>query len=341
MAVLIQGGVMARRVLVTGGAGFIGSSLVRALLDRGDQVAIIDNFATGRRQNLVGLTDRADPPVLVEGSILDGSALDQAMSGCEVVFHQAAVPSVPRSIQNPVECHEANATGTLRVLEAARRNGVRRVVYAGSSSAYGELPTLPKVETLPTLPISPYAAAKLLGEHYCRAWARCFGLETVVLRYFNVFGPRQDPLSEYAAVIPRFVTAALAGDAPVINGDGTQSRDFCYIDNVIEANLKAAEAPNVSGAVFNVACGQATSLLAVLAQLSSLTGKAIVPRHVPARAGDVKHSLADIGAARSKLGYAAAVPFSEGLRRTVEWHRGSANGSLTDHALALPPSPAR
>jgi nucleoside-diphosphate-sugar epimerase len=307
---------MARIVLVTGGAGFIGSSLARALLQRGDRVRILDDFSSGRRENLQDLADNIE---LHEGSVLDEAALRRAASGSEVIFHQAALPSVPRSLQAPLPSHEANATGTLRVLEAARALGVGRVVYAGSSSAYGDTPVLPKVETMPPLPLSPYAVSKLTGELYCQMYARTFGVETVVLRYFNVFGPRQDPDSQYAAVIPRFVTAALTGGSPVIFGDGTQSRDFCFIDNVVEANLRAAEttASQVSGQVFNIACGAATDLNTVVRLISELTGKPLNARHEPARRGDVKHSLADIEAARRQLGYQPRVQFADGLARTV------------------------
>jgi UDP-glucose 4-epimerase len=310
--------------LVTGGAGFIGSSLVRALLARGDTVRVIDNFFSGRRENLADVAARVD---LVEGDILDPAALAKAVQGVEVVFHQAAIPSVPRSLAQPVASHEANATGTLRVLEAARHAGVRRVVYAASSSAYGETPTLPKIETMAPAPLSPYAAAKLAGEQYCQVYARAFGLETVCLRYFNVFGPRQDPASEYAAVIPRFITGALAGKSLTIYGDGTQSRDFCFIDNTVEANLRAAAAAgaSVSGRVFNVACGAATSLNQVVDLISGMVGRRLEVKREPARVGDVKHSLADIGEARQRLGYEGAIAFAEGLRRTFDWYRGAAS----------------
>jgi nucleoside-diphosphate-sugar epimerase len=307
---------MARTVLVTGGAGFIGSSLARALLQRGDHVRILDDFSSGRRENLQDLAGNIE---IFEGSVLDESVLRRAAGGCELILHQAAVPSVPRSLQSPLASHEANATGTLRVLEAARATGIRRVIYAGSSSAYGDTPVLPKVETMAPLPLSPYAVAKLTGELYCQMYARTFDLETVVLRYFNVFGPRQDPNSQYAAVIPRFVTAALTGTNPVIFGDGTQSRDFCFIENVVDANLRAAEAPaaQVTGQVFNIACGAATDLNTVVQLIGQLTGKPLQARHEPGRKGDVKHSLADIGAARARLGYQPRVQFAEGLARTV------------------------
>jgi len=309
---------MARTFLITGGAGFIGSSIARALLSRGDKVRILDNLSSGKRSNLADMEGRIE---FIEASLLDSNALLAAMAGVDTVYHEAAIPSVPRSVAEPVPSHEANATGTLRVLEAARSAKVRRVVYAGSSSAYGETPTLPKVETMPCSVLSPYAASKLAGEQYCQVWSKCYGLETVVLRYFNVFGPRQDPQSQYAAVVPKFVTAALRGESPVIYGDGSQSRDFCFIDNVIEANLKAADAPGVSGEVFNVACGEATTLLEVVAAVGKQLGKSLVARHEPPRAGDIKHSLADIEKAKKLLGYTASVSFAEGLKRTIEWYR--------------------
>ena len=288
-------------------------------MDQGDSVRILDNFLSGKRENLADMADRVE---LLEGDILDDDALTKAMRGVEVVFHQAAIPSVPRSMAAPIASHDTNATGTLRVLEKARQSGVRRVVYAASSSAYGDAPTMPKVETMRPLPLSPYAAAKLAGEQYCQAYARAYGLETVCLRYFNVFGPRQDPFSEYAAVIPRFITWGMAGKTLTIHGDGTQSRDFCFIDNTVEANLKAATAPagDVSGRVFNVACGAATSLNDVVVQIGEILGRRLDVHHGPSRAGDVKHSLADISLARQHLGYSAAISFAEGLRRTARWY---------------------
>jgi len=309
---------MGRTVLVTGGAGFIGSHLVNALAARGDSVRVLDDFSYGKRANLVAA---GGTPEVIEASILDAGALDRAFAGVEVVFHEAAIPSVPRSLAAPVASHEANATGTLMVLEAARRQRVRRVVYAGSSSAYGETPTLPKVETISPSPLSPYAVSKLCGEHYCQVYDRALGVETVVLRYFNVFGPRQDPASQYAAVIPRFVTAALAGRPTVIFGDGTQSRDFCYVDNVVQANLLAAEVAGARGQVMNIACGQAVDLNRVIALIGEAVGTEVEARHENARVGDIKHSLADIGRAQRVLGYRVDVPFEEGLRRTVEFFR--------------------
>jgi len=311
---------MSHSCLVTGGAGFIGSSIVRALLARGDRVRVIDNFFSGKRENL---TEVAGDIELIEGDVRVEADLQRALAGVELVFHEAAIPSVPRSLVDPIASHEANATATLKLLHAAKAAGARRVVYAASSSAYGDTPTLPKIETMRPAPLSPYAVSKLAGEHYCQVFAGAYGLETVCLRYFNVFGPRQDPKSEYAAVIPRFVTAGLTGKGVTIYGDGTQSRDFCFIENTVEANLAAGSAPaaDVSGRVFNVACGAATTLNDVVKQLGELLGKKIEITYSPGRVGDVKHSLADITEARTRLGYKAAVSFAEGLKRSVAWYR--------------------
>ena len=310
---------MPTSTLVTGGAGFIGSAIARALLARGDKVRVLDNFFSGKRENLA---DVARDVELIEGDVRDGAAVARACAGVEVVFHEAAIPSVPRSLADPLASNDANITGTLNLLHEAKRAGVRRVVYAASSSAYGDTPTLPKIETMTPAPLSPYAVSKLAGEHYCAVFAGAYGLETVSLRYFNVFGARQDPKSEYAAVIPRFVTAGLVGKGVTIFGDGTQSRDFCYIDNTVEANLAAASAPaaGASGRVFNVACGAATSLNDVVKMIGEALGKSIPVTYAQARVGDVKHSLADIAAARSALGYKAAVSFQEGLRRSIAWY---------------------
>lgn len=304
------------RVLVTGGAGFIGSNLARALLDRGDEVAVLDNFATGRKENL----EEIDVS-LFEGSVEDPEVVRAAMEGAEVVFHQAALPSVKRSVDDPITTHRVNATGSLNVLIAAKDLGVRRVVYASSSSAYGNTPVLPKQEDMPPAPLSPYAVAKLTGEQYCQAFTTVYGLETVALRYFNVFGPRQDPDSAYAAVIPLFISALREGRSPVINGDGEQTRDFTYIDNVVSANLLAAAGDQrSSGRVMNVACGNRVSLNQLLAILSDLLGATeVAPIHVETRIGDVRDSLADIEAARNLIGYAPLVDLTEGLRRTIDW----------------------
>jgi len=304
--------------LVTGGGGFIGSNLSKALVDRGETVRILDNFATGRESNLAAIRDRVD---LIRGDIRDAATVARAVEGVDYILHQAALPSVPRSVEQPLECNDVNVNGTLVVLQAARQAKVKRVVFAASSSAYGETPTLPKVETMAPDPLSPYAVSKLAGEAYLRAFYLCYGLETVALRYFNVFGPNQDPQSQYAAVIPRFVTAALEGRAATVFGDGQQSRDFCHIENAIQANLLACTAPGAPGKVFNVACGVRTTLLEVLDKVAKIVGKKIAPIHEPSRAGDVKHSLADIDSARKILGYTAPVSFEDGLARTVEWYR--------------------
>jgi UDP-glucose 4-epimerase len=311
---------MAHTVLVTGGAGFIGSHLVHALAARGDTVRVIDDFSSGKRANLMD-TPGSGTVEIIDGSILEQATLERALTGVHTVFHQAAIPSVPRSLSAPLPSHHANATGTLMVLEAARRLGAKRLIFAGSSSAYGETPTLPKVETMSPAPLSPYAVSKLCGEHYCQVYDRALGLETVVLRYFNVFGPRQDPGSQYAAVIPRFITAALEGRSPAVFGDGTQSRDFCHVDNVVSANLLASEAEGARGQMFNIACGQATDLNRVIALVGQALGRTVEPRHESARTGDVKHSLADISLAERVLGYRVLVPFEDGLLRTIDWFR--------------------
>jgi UDP-glucose 4-epimerase len=302
------------RVLVTGGGGFIGSHLVERLLERGEEVRVLDSFATGRRENLHHLPDVE----IVEGDIQSFERAHNAVRGCDAVLHQAALPSVPRSIQDPLTTNAVNATGTLNVLLAARDAGVRKVVYASSSSVYGSNDQLPKREDQPVAPISPYAVSKLAGEGFCRAFTSIYGLDCVSLRYFNVFGPRQDPSSQYAAVIPRFVAAALDGTRPVVFGDGDQSRDFTYIDNVVDANLLALESDAGAGEVFNAACGERVSLNEVLAMLGELSGAALDPDHQPGRPGEVRHSHADIGRARETLGYHPAISFVEGLRRTFE-----------------------
>jgi len=302
--------------LVTGGAGFIGSNIVRELVRRGSRPRVLDNFATGRRENLAGLAGAIE---LIEGDVTCPDAARRATQGVDFVLHQAALPSVPRSVADPLASHHANATGTLVLLAAAAENRVKRVVYAGSSSAYGDAPTLPKHEAMPPRPLSPYAAGKLAGEHYCKAFTACFGLETVALRYFNVFGPRQNPASQYAAVIPRFIACLLDGEQPVIYGDGEQSRDFTYVSNVVEANLLACEAEGASGQVFNIACGQRASLNTLLATLADILRTDANPRFEPARPGDVKHSQADISRAHEVLGYRPRVSLKEGLRGAVSW----------------------
>ena len=250
-------------------------------------------------------------------------ALREAMAGVDYVLHQAALPSVSRSVQDPVASFEANVVGSMRVLEAAREAKVKRVVYAASSSAYGETETLPKVEDMPTAPISPYGMFKLFGEHLCQVWTRVYGLECVALRYFNVFGPRQRPDSDYAAVIPKFITKMSQGEAPLIHGDGTQSRDFCFVENVVQANLKAMVAPKAPGNVYNIACGQRTTLLDLVASLNRILGTALVPKLGPPRSGDIQHSLADVSRARQDLDYTQPVPFEEGLRKAVTWYLDS------------------
>jgi len=306
-------------VLVTGGAGFIGSHLTERLLNEGARVRLVDNFSAGARDNLPFAAAAGDRLDVVEGDIRDLPLLERLTRGVDVVFHQAAMRSVPRSIEDPLGAHENNVTGTLHVLEASRRAGVRRVVYASSSSVYGDRPDLPKRESQPPAPISPYAASKTAGEYYASVWSRLYGVETVGLRYFNVFGPRQDPASEYAAVIPRFILWALRGQPLVVHGDGTQSRDFTYVDNVVDANLAAARQPGLAGEVFNVGCGERISLLAVVERLEQLLGRPVTRRHTPPRTGDVPHTLADITKGERLMTYVPRVAFDEGLRRTFEY----------------------
>jgi UDP-glucose 4-epimerase len=306
--------------LVTGGAGFIGSHIVTALVERGEQVRVLDDLSTGSLRNLIHVQGAVE---FIEGDASDADVAAAAVDGVEVVFHQAALPSVSRSIEEPLDTHQQCVTSTVSLLDAARRANVRRFVYAASSSAYGNAEEVSKSENLSASPISPYAAAKLAGEYYCRAFAASFGLETVCLRYFNVFGPRQDPTSPYSAVIPLFTTALLNGRQPTIFGDGTQSRDFTYVGNVVHGNLLAAQAPadNVAGRVFNVAMGQSITLLELLRLLNDQLGTNVEPRFEPARTGDVLHSLADISAAERYLGYRPQVSSHEGLRRTVDFYR--------------------
>jgi nucleoside-diphosphate-sugar epimerase len=304
--------------LVTGGAGFIGSNIVRKLLEEGEKVRVLDDFSTGRRENLEGLSGIE----VIEGSLTEPGLADGALVEIDYVLHQAAIPSVPRSIADPLKSNEANLTGTLMLLDAAKRAGVKRLVFAASSSAYGDTEVLPKVEDMPAKPLSPYAVNKYTGELYAKVYADIYGLETVCLRYFNIFGPYQDPASEYAAVIPKFILKMLAGEAPVIYGDGEQSRDFTYIDNAVEANLLACKSEKVGrGEVINVACGERYSLNELVAALNEILGTKIEPLYDEARPGDVKHSLAAIERARELLGYEVKVDFHEGLKRTVEWFR--------------------
>ncbi len=301
------------RVLVTGGAGFIGSHLVEALLARGRRVRVLDDLSSGRREFL---PDHPDLEPLV-GDLRDPDTLRRAVAGVEGVFHQGALRSVPRSVEDPFSYHDVNATGTMRLLLAAREARVRRVVFASSSSVYGDQSLLPLHEELRPQPISPYGASKLIGEHYCANFSRHYGLETVALRYFNVFGPRQDPASQYAAVVARFILAAQRGEALEIHGDGKQTRDFTYVSNVVEANLAAATAPGVAGQVFNIACGERLSVLDIVRALEEVLGRRLPVRHTPPRPGDVRDTLADTSRARERLGYRPSVSFTEGLRRTV------------------------
>lgn len=309
--------------LVTGGAGFIGSHIVEGLLRRGHQVRVLDNFATGAKYNLDAVQQqlRAEgmPGALelIEGSILDTETLAAAIAGLDYVFHQAALPSVAFSLQDPLLSNRVNVEGTLCVLIAARDARVKRVIYAGSSSAYGDSPELPKREDHPTNPLSPYAVAKLTGEHYCRLFTQLYGLETVTLRYFNVFGPRQNPNSQYAAVIPKFITALLHGEPLPVFGDGEQSRDFTHVENVVQGNLLAMTAPDVAGQVLNLANGSRTSLRQLIAYLEELTGQRAQVEFLPERPGDVRHSQADVTRAVQLLGFAPQVDVKEGLRRTL------------------------
>ncbi|MGI8587075.1 MAG: SDR family oxidoreductase [Chloroflexia bacterium] len=309
-----------RNYLITGGAGFIGSNLVEALLRSGKAVRVLDNLETGYMANLERFNGEIE---FIEADLRDADAVRRAVAGMDVVLHQAALVSVPRSVADPLNANEVNVTGTLNVLLAARDAGVSRVVIASSSSVYGDSPTLPKVETMVVEPISPYGVSKLAAERYCTAFTAVYGLPTVALRYFNVFGPRQDPQSAYAAVIPRFLTAMLHGNAPTIYGDGRQSRDFTYIDNVVEANLLAAEAPAEVSGYFNVACGDRISLLELVAHLNAILGTDLAPVYEAPRAGDVRDSQADITKIGDALGYTPVVPFGEGLARTVEYFKGS------------------
>ncbi len=307
--------------LVTGGAGFIGSNIVEALLERGDTVRVIDNFATGKRENIELFEGRID---FIEGDLRDSDACRRACADIDYVLHQGAFPSVPRSIDDPLMTSEVNVMGTITLLDAAARARVRRVVYAASSSAYGDQAKESKDESLLPAPLSPYAAAKLAGEYFCQAFTTSLGLETVCLRYFNVFGPRQDPTSEYSAVIPLFVTAVLEGRSPTIYGDGGQTRDFTFVANNVRANILAATTDRpVSGRVLNIAAGASISLLDLLAAINKALGTSVEPTFAPARKGDVRHSLADISLARNLLGYDVAVNFQEGISRTIAWYQAN------------------
>ena len=307
--------------LVTGGAGFVGSHIASALARNGARVRVLDDLSTGHRENIDEIGGDVD---FIQGSVADEELLKKALEDVELVFHEAAIPSVPRSVEAPRQTHIASVDGTFSLLVAARERGVRRVVYAASSSAYGDQPTLPKSEEMRPDPLSPYAVAKLVGEYYCRAFTRVYGLETVSLRYFNVFGPRQDPGSQYSGVVSRFISSLLSNERPVIYGDGEQSRDFTYIDNVVFANMNAASAKEASGKVINVANGQRITLNQLLAELKDLTGKQdVTAEYLEPRIGDVRHSLADITMARELLTYESKVDLREGLQRTIDWWKTS------------------
>jgi UDP-glucose 4-epimerase len=309
--------------VVTGGAGFIGSHLVERLLRDGARVRVLDNFSEGTRANLAFPRELRRRLEVVRGDVTDLDTVRRAIRGARYVYHQAAMRSVPRSVKDPLGANENNVTGTLHVLEAARRAKVARVVYASSSSVYGDAPELPKREDQTPSPISPYAVSKYADELYANMWTKLYGVETVGLRYFNVYGPRQDPRSEYAAVIPRFIVWGLKGTSLEVHGDGEQSRDFTYIDNVVDANLAAATAPKAPGEAFNVGCGSRISLNDIITMLEKILGRSLKRKHTPSRAGDVRHTLADISKAKRLLGLEPRVDFEEGFRRTVDYFRGS------------------
>ena len=306
--------------LVTGGAGFIGSHIVDALVKGGKKVRVIDNLSTGSAANLEHLINDIE---FIEGDIRDTNLLDKAMKGVDFCFHEAALPSVARSVEDPITVNQVNIDGTLNLLFAAKKNKVKRFIYASSSSAYGDSPSLPKKEDMKPHPLSPYAVSKLTGEYYCGVFYSVYGLETLCLRYFNVFGPRQDPNSQYAAVIPKFITCFLRNTSPQIYGDGTQSRDFTYIDNVVYANMLAAEAKSTSGQILNVACGRRTSLNDLVELLKNLLSSKVSPDYAEPRSGDIKHSLADISEARHMLGYSPKTSFEQGIKKTIEWHKNN------------------
>ena len=310
------------RYLVTGGAGFIGCNLVRYILAKGHDVVVVDNFATGKRQNMADFIDRIE---FIEGDIRDREVMDRAVAGCSAIFHEAALGSVPRSVEDPATSHDVNVNGTLTVLEAARAAGVKRFIFAASSSAYGNREESPKHEAMTPLPASPYAASKVACEAYVRAYAACYGMETLSLRYFNVFGPYQDPEGPYAAVIPAFVSRLLRRQQPIVYGDGQQSRDFCYIDNVCEANWLAAHAPAevCDGSVINIACNASTSLNQILEILRELLKTDIQAQYTDPRPGDVRHSLADVSLAKELIGYEPKVFFAEGLRKAIDWYKAN------------------
>ena len=306
------------KFLVTGGAGFIGSNICKELVSQGCFVRVIDNLLTGKKSNLEDFIDKIE---FIEADMGDENVARTAMKDIDVVLHQGALPSVPRSVDDPAATHKHCVDATFTLLLAARDAGIKRFVYASSSSAYGDTPTLPKVETMPPMPLSPYAVGKLVGEYYCSVFYKVFDLETISLRYFNVFGPHQDPTSQYAAAIPAFVTAILKDKSPTVFGDGLQSRDFTYIDNVVDANLLAARAEHTAGEVLNIACGQAVTVNETIEVINELLGKSINPIYDPPRPGDVKHSLADIAPAEKLLSYKPAISFKQGLQKAITWYR--------------------
>jgi len=306
------------KFLVTGGAGFIGSNICRKLVQQGCFVRVVDNLLTGKKNNLADIIDKVE---FIQADIGHEQTAREAVRDIDAILHQAALPSVPRSVEDPAETHRHCLNATFTLLLAARNAGVKRFVYAASSAAYGDTPTLPKVETMLPHPLSPYAAAKLAGEHYCCVFYEVFGLETISLRYFNVFGPYQDPTSQYAAAIPAFVTAVLKNQPPTIYGDGQQSRDFTYVDNVVDANLLAARAEHTAGQVINIACGQAVTVNEIIDMINKLAGKSVKPLYSDARPGDVKHSLADITLAQKTIGYKPAISFEQGLQMALKWYR--------------------
>lgn len=304
--------------LITGGAGFIGSNIVRKLLEEKKQVRVLDNLSTGRKENLQDVFSQIE---FIEGDLTDPSTVEKAVDGVKYVLHQGAIPSVPRSIEDPLKSTETNIMGTLNLLMASKEAGVKRVIYASSSSVYGDTPTLPKIEDMPPSPKSPYAVSKLAGEYYCQVFHQVYGLETVSLRYFNIFGPHQDPNSHYAAVIPKFISAILNRISPIVYGDGLQSRDFTHVDNAVKANLQACEAEGVSGEVFNIACGERYNLLRLIELINSITGTNINLIHQEPKKGDIKHSLADISKAKRLLGYNPLVDFEKGIKRTISFYQ--------------------
>ena len=306
------------KFLVTGGAGFIGSNICSRLVSQGCFVRVIDNLLTGKKSNLADIIDSID---FIEADMGNEDAARSAMKNIDVVLHQGALPSVPRSVDDPAATHRHCVDATFTLLLAARDAGIKRFVYAASSSAYGDTPTLPKIESMPADPLSPYAAAKLVGEYYASVFYKVFGLQTISLRYFNVFGPHQDPTSQYAAAIPAFVTAILKDQPPTIYGDGQQSRDFTYVDNVVEANLLAARAKHTAGEVVNIACGQAVTVNEIIDMINEIVGKSVKPTYTDPRPGDVKHSLADISLAENLIGYKPAVSFKQGLDLAIDWYR--------------------